>query len=698
MIGTTSVNLDTYFLTEFEGAQLLAKYSLPLAANSLAQTAEEASLQAQQIGFPVVLKGMSKQITHKTEAGIVKIRIHNNEDVQLQFREIEQNARQYNPNAILDGVLVQKMADPGIELIIGIKKDAIFGHCLVIGMGGTLVEVLNDFSLRVMPVTEQDVLEMVQQLKSKKILEGYRGQDGINIKQLISICMKLNEVVKEHPVIEELDLNPVIFSGEEATICDVRILMDHSSQPAVARRSLEHVEKFLKPQSIAIVGASSNPKKNGGRLIKYLAENQYSGHVYPINPKADQIQGYKCFSSLLDIDEPIDVVCIIVAAQHVPEVMRQCQAKHIHNVIIYSSGFAEIGEEGQRLQQEIYNIAVEADIRIIGPNVIGVASPNDNIYMAFGSALDTKDKVKGGIAFISQSGAMGSALLSRAWENKIGFSRWVTVANEADLTAADFIEVFAEDEQTKVISVFMEGLQNVAAFEQAAAKALAANKPVLIYKTGESDIGKMAVQSHTGSIAGDNEVYEAAFKKHKVIRVEQIEDLIDMAVSLERQPLPKGNRVGILTASGGACSIIADLCAKNGLEIPRLTTTADKIMNYIPKFGSAINPVDVTAEVIAKPEIFKQVLEEMVQDKNLDGILVMLTSNADPGARIIAEAIYEVYEKYDKPIIVGRLGANIIAPEAVGFYNEKQFLVYNNPEKIVKAMKYLVQYRNILNS
>lgn len=565
-------------------------------------------------------------------------------------------------------------------------------------MGGTLVEVLNDFSLRVMPVTEQDVLEMVQQLKSKKILEGYRGQDGINIKQLISICMKLNEVVKEHPVIEELDLNPVIFSGEEATICDVRILMDYSSQPAVARRSLEHVEKFLKPQSIAIVGASSNPKKNGGRLIKYLAENQYSGHVYPINPKADQIQGYKCFSSLLDIDEPVDVVCIIVAAQHVPEVMRQCQAKHIHNVIIYSSGFAEIGEEGQRLQQEIYNIAVEADIRIIGPNVIGVASPNDNIYMAFGSALDTKDKVKGGIAFISQSGAMGSALLSRAWENKIGFSRWVTVANEADLTAADFIEVFAEDEQTKVISVFMEGLQNVAAFEQAAAKALAANKPVLIYKTGESDIGKMAVQSHTGSIAGDNEVYEAAFKKHKVIRVEQIEDLIDMAVSLERQPLPKGNRVGILTASGGACSIIADLCAKNGLEIPRLTTTADKIMNYIPKFGSAMNPVDVTAEVIAKPEIFKQVLEEMVQDKNLDGILVMLTSNADPGARIIAEAIYEVYEKFDKPIIVGRLGANIIAPEAVGFYNEKQFQVYNNPEKIVKAMKYLVQYRNILNS
>ena len=208
----------------------------------------------------------------------------------------------------------------------------------------------------------------------------------------------------------------------------------------------------------------------------------------------------------------------------------------------------------------------------------------------------------------------------------------------------------------------------------------------------------MAVQSHTGSIAGDNEVYEAAFKKHKVICVEQIEDLVDMAVSLERQPLPQGNRVGILTASGGACSIIADLCAKNGLEIPRLTQTAEKIMNYIPTFGSAINPVDVTAEVISKPEIFKQVLEEMIQDDQLDGILIMLTSNADPGARIIAEAIYEVYEKYDKPIIVGRLGANIIAPKAVAFYNEKQFTVYNNPEKIVKAMKYLVAYRDILNS
>lgn len=688
--------MDNHFLTEYEGSQLLADFGLPIAKNALATTVEEAKKQAQQMVYPVVLKGMSKQITHKTEAGIVAINIQDEQTLTKKFQEIMQNAANYDPLAIMDGILVQEMVSSGIELIVGIKKDPIFGHNLVIGMGGTLVEVLNDFAMRLMPVSRQDILDMIAQLKSTKILDGYRGKPGINKEVLIALCKNLNDVVVAHPQIQELDFNPVIFGNEQAVICDVRILLENCPKKTHIQRSLEHVHRFLKPKSIAIVGASTNPRKNGGRLVKYLKENHYEGKVFPINPGATEIIGYRCYPSLLDIEEPIDVVCIIVAAHQVPEVIRQCQQKGVHNVIIYSSGFAEIGEEGKRLQQEIIDLAIEGDIRIIGPNVIGVASPNDQVYMAFGSALDTKDKVKGSIAFISQSGAIGSALISRAWENKVGFSRWVTLGNEADLTAADFIDVFAEDEQTKVISVFMEGVKDSITFEKATAKALKNRKPVLVFKTGGSEIGKLAVQSHTGSIAGDAAVYKEAFKKFNVIEVEYIEELYEMAATLENQPLPKGNRMGVLTASGGVCSIIADLCEKYGLEIPNLGETSEKIKRFIPDFGSAQNPVDVTAEVIAKPEMFKQVLELMVQDEQLDGILIMLTSNADPGALVIAQAIYEVYEKSEKPIIVGRLGANAIAPKAVDFYQKNNFFVYPNPEKIVRAMKYLVQYSDIL--
>ncbi|MFJ7637769.1 acetate--CoA ligase family protein [Peribacillus sp. NPDC097225] len=684
------------FLTEYEGAKLLKKFKLPVAPAELAKTREEAVIFADKIGYPLVLKGMSPQITHKTEAGIVKVNIQDEQQLLEAYEAITNNAIAYDASAKLEGVLIQKMSQKGLELILGIKRDPVFGHLLVLGMGGTFVEILKDFSMRIMPVSKQDVLSMVDELKSAELVKGYRDQAGIDMSLLVDICQKLNELVTLHPEIMELDLNPVIFSAEGPLICDVRILNEPVIELEGERRSLENLDKLLHPSSIAIVGASSNEKKNGGRLVKYLVENQFKGKVFPINPKADEIFGHRVYPSLTHVTEPIDVACIIVAAQSVPGVMRECQQKGIKNVIIYSSGFAETGAKGALLQQEILSIAKEAGIRIVGPNVIGVASPNDNVYMAFGSALTTKEKVAGGIGFISQSGAMGSALLSRAWENKVGFSRWVTVANEVDLTTSDFIETFAEDSQTKVISAFMEGLKDAKAFERATQKALDAKKPVLVYKTGRSEVGKRAVQSHTGSIAGDEAVYSAAFRKYNVLPVEQIEDLIEVAAIFEKQPLPKGNRIGIVTASGGACSVIADLCTANGLEVPELTETAEKIKQYIPVFGAANNPVDVTAEIIGNPDMFKKVLTAVVEDSQIDGVLVMLTSNADPGALVIAEAIYEVFQSHQKPIIVGRLGATAIAPKAVSFYQEKQFFVYPNPEKIVKAMKYLVDYERIL--
>ena len=692
----TSDICSPHFLMEYEGSQLLSELGLPVAKSKLAIDKHQARDFAESIGYPLVLKGMSRDIVHKTEAGIVKLNIKNQLELEQAFDEINKNALNYNSNANMAGILVQKMAPKGIELIFGIKKDPVFGHQLVIGFGGTLVEIMKDFVMRMMPVTVNDVRDMIKELKSYPILNGYRGQSGINRQMLESICLGLNDLVEKKPEIEELDLNPVIFTGDEAVICDVRVLLGEHQETQKSTRSLEHVEQMINPRSIAVIGASQNEKKNGGRLFRYLVENGYEGQLFPINPGAEEIKGYKTYPRLIDVPEHVDLACIIVAAKHVPQVMEECVAKGVKAAIIYSSGFAEVGEEGKQLQEQVLSLAEQGNIRVLGPNSIGIASPLKNIYSAFGAALESKIKLPGNIGFISQSGAMGSALLSRAWEQGAGFSRWISVANEADLTTSDFIEVLADDDLTNVITVFMEGLKDVRAFERATKKALQRKKPVLVFKTGRSSVGKRAVQSHTGSIAGDDAVYSAAFKKYGALRIQHLEELIDVSRAFNIQSLPKGKRIGVLTASGGACSVIADLCTEKGLEVPELTITSEKIKELIPAFGSAQNPVDVTAEVIAKPEMFKKVLETLTDDPDIDGVIVMLTTNADPGATVIAKSIIEVFKERNKPIVVGRLGAEMIAPQAMEFYQQERFPVYPTPERVVNVMNYLVQYSEIL--
>ncbi len=683
---------------EYEGAQLLLDLGLPVAQSLLVKTKQEAVQFAERIGYPVVMKGMSREIVHKTEAGIVKLNIRNAVEVEAAFIEIQKNATIYNKSAIMTGILVQKMAPKGTELIFGVKKDPVFGHQLVIGFGGIFVEIMKDFAMRMMPVSLKDVDEMLQELKTYPIIKGYRGQEGLNQSLIADICLGLNDLVEQRPEIEELDLNPVILSGQEAFICDVRILLGETEETARKQRSLVNLEKMINPASIAVVGASANEKKNGGRLFRYLIENQYPGKLYPINPGSSEIKGYKAYPTIKEVPEDIDLACIIVEAKRIPQVMEDCISKGIKAVIIYSSGFAEIGEGGKKLQDEVLELAEKGNIRVLGPNSIGIASPSKKIYTAFGAALESKVKPLGNIGFISQSGAMGSALLSRAWDQGAGFSRWVSVGNEADLTTSDFIELLADDELTKVITVFMEGIKDLPAFEKATAKALSARKPVLVFKTGRSAVGKRAVQSHTGSIAGDDAVYSAAFQKLGALRVSRLEEIIDVSRAFTVQKLPKGNRIGVLTASGGACSVIADLCSERGMVVPELTESSEKIKELIPPFGSAQNPVDVTAEVIAKPEMFKKVLQTLAEDQEIDGVIVMLTTNADPGAAVIAEAILEVQREQDKPIVVGRLGADGIAPKAMAIYEKENFPVYASPERVVSVMNYLVKYSQLLQS
>ena len=354
------------FLMEHEGAQLLKELGLPVAQSRLVTSKQEAVQFAESIGYPVVMKGMSRDIVHKTEAGIVKLNMSNPIEVETAFAEIIENASNYNKHAEMAGILVQKMAPKGTELIFGVKKDPVFGHQLVIGFGGIFVEIMKDFAMRMMPVTVEDVEEMLQELKTYPIIKGYRGQAGLNRKVIADICLGLNELIEQRPEIEELDLNPVIFAGQDAFICDVRILLGEEQVTARTQKSLENVKRMIDPRSIAVIGASTNEKKNGGRLLRYLVENNYPGKIFPINPGASEIKGYKAYPNLRDVPEEIDLVCIIVEAKHVPQVMEDCIAKGVKAAIIYSSGFAEVGDEGKKLQEQVLALAEKGNIHCVG--------------------------------------------------------------------------------------------------------------------------------------------------------------------------------------------------------------------------------------------------------------------------------------------------------------------------------------------
>ncbi|UOF91161.1 acetate--CoA ligase family protein [Fodinisporobacter ferrooxydans] len=681
-------------MTEYQGTKQLADLGFPVVEGYLATTEDEAVQYSRQIGYPVVMKIMSPQILHKSDVGGVVLGIQNDSDAKDTFGLLLRNARQYNSAAIIHGVLVQKMQPKGLELIVGVNRDPVFGHMAFVGAGGTTVELLKDFSMRLLPINEVEAGSMLQQMKIYPLLSGYRGANPLDEASVIQLLMKLNTLCSELPQIKEVDLNPVFVYEHGIAISDVRILLEKSRQNTPANRIKQrYLDKMFNPKSIAVIGASSNVKKNGGRLFHYIVKHGYKGKLYPVNPGAEEILGYPCFPSLEAIPETIDLACIIVRAEQTPEVLESCIRKGIKAAIIYSSGFAEIGWEGQLLQQKITEIADRGGISLCGPNSIGIASPILNTYTAFGMALQTDHPISGPIGFVSQSGAMGSALLSRAWEQGVGFSRWISVGNEADMAIPDFIKFLVDDPETKVITAFIEGIKDGSAFIDAAEAARQARKPLVLYKTGISEVGQRAVQSHTGALAGNDQAYQCVFAKVGAIRVENVSELIDVSRGFMMPVLPKGNRIGVVTASGGACSVIADGCSAIGLNVPQLSTgTQQVIAECIPPFGAVQNPVDVTAELLSKPDMFKRVLQAVVADPNVDALLIMLTTSADPVASVVARAIVEVRDQADKPILVGRLGADFLAPQALQYFREHQVPVFPTPDRVVKVMKYLVEF------
>jgi acyl-CoA synthetase (NDP forming) len=458
------------------------------------------------------------------------------------------------------------------------------------------------------------------------------------------------------------------------------------------------VEKLINPSSIAVVGASSNSNKHGGRLIEHLLMHYFPGEIYPVNPKGGEIQGLKSYKSIEDIPNSPDLACLLIAPKFLMNALEECAKKKIPMVMIHASGFAETGVEGTLLQNEIVDYARNHNIRICGPNTIGVVNVNNRLFASFSMAMTSKEiPMNGTISYITQSGAIGGAMLSQGWDKQIGINKWISSGNEADLDASDYLHYVVDDQSTKTICVFLEGLNSGDKFKAALTKAANKEKPVIIYKNGRSEIGQKSVKSHTGVLAGNHEVYKAVFNQFGVVNAEEMDDLFDYAIAFDSRNTSKGDRIGIISTSGGACTIVTDQCIKYGLDVPELSgESIQKLTHISPDFSTPQNPFDTTAQILNSPESFKKSLEVFINDENIDALVLMLTTLAGSIASKVASDIIELSKTTEKPMYVAWTVAESLAKDGMKMLREAKIPLYPSAERAVKSVAAVNQHRMFL--
>jgi acyl-CoA synthetase (NDP forming) len=387
---------------------------------------------------------------------------------------------------------------------------------------------------------------------------------------------------------------------------------------------------LFRPRSIAVVGASQDPAKIGGRPVQTLRALGYGGTIYPVNARGGEVQGLRAFRAMAELPQPADLALIAVPAASVAKAIAECGAAGTRTAVVFTSGFAETGASGEQLQATLKETARRAGVRMLGPNCLGAMSFPDRAFATFSIALQGGPVTPGPIGIVSQSGNIGAYLLLLARERGIGLSRWVATGNECDIDVADCLEWMAGDPETRVILCCLETCRNAGRLIGAFEAARRAGKPVIVLKAGASIVGQAAAHSHTGALAGSDAVFGAVFRQFGVLRAASIEELLDIGQAVADLPasgLPRGNRLGIYTLSGGFGVLAADAATTARLEIPELAReTQQRILELVPFAGSR-NPVDATAHVTGQPELFERTLDIVLQDEHIDTLLIFLTSS-----------------------------------------------------------------------
>ncbi|MSQ56391.1 MAG: CoA-binding protein [Limnohabitans sp.] len=639
-------------LTAPEGKLVCDAYGITVPQESVVNSSADAQKIATQIGFPVEMKIVCTDILHKTEAGGVIVGVKSAQAAADAYNKIIANAKAYKSDTNIIGVQVQQMIKGGQEVIIGAVTDPSFGKLVAFGLGGVLVEVLKDITFRLAPATKEDALSMLDGIKAADMLKGVRGSDPVSREALAHLIVQVSNLVTDFPEIAELDLNPVFASKDSAIAADMRIVVDFAAKKPRYRPPedlvLVSMNRIMQPKSVAVIGASNEAGKIGNSVMKNLINGGYKGKIYPIYPSADEIMGHKAFKSVKDVPANIDTAVFAIPAKFVAGALIECGEKKIAGTVLIPSGFAETGNV--ELQEELVTIGQKYNIRMMGPNIYGFYYTPANLCATFCTAYD----VKGSVALSSQSGGIGMAIIGFSRSTKMGVSAIVGLGNKSDIDEDDLLIFFEQDPNTKVIAQHCEDLKDGRAFAEVARR-VSKKKPVIVLKAGRTSAGAKAATSHTGALADNDKIYEDVFQQIGVIRARSLRDMLDFARGVPILPTPKGENVVIITGAGGSGVLLSDACVDNKLTLMPMPDDLDKAFRkFIPPFGAAGNPVDITGG--EPPLTYKNTVLLGLSDPRIHALILgywhTIVTPPMVFAKIMVEARDEMRAKgIDKPIV-----------------------------------------------
>lgn len=664
-------------LTAPEGKLVCDAYGISVPKEGVVSSAKEASSLAGSMGFPVVMKIVSPDILHKTEAGGVIVGVKNADEAATAYEQIIANARKYKADAKIVGVQVQQMIKGGQEVIVGAMTDNSFGKLVAFGMGGVLVEVLKDVTFRLAPATREDAASMMDGIQAAEMLKGVRGGKPVNREAVQDIIVRVSQLVSDFPEIAEMDLNPVFASETGAIAADVRIVVNFEKKEARFRPDEKEVVKsmnrIMKPKAVAVIGASNEAGKIGNSVMKNLINGGYQGKIYPVTPKGGEVMGLAAFKSVKDVPGEIDTAVFAIPAPLVAGALKECGEKKIAGAILIPSGFGETGNiEGQ---EELQRIGREYNIRLMGPNIYGFYYTPSNLCATFCTAYD----VKGSTALSSQSGGIGMAIIGFSRSAKMGVSAIVGLGNKSDIDEDDLLLFFEQDDNTKVIAQHAEDLKDGRAFAEVA-KRVSKKKPVIMLKAGRTAMGAAAAASHTGAVAGTDKIYEDVLRQSGVIRARSLRQMLELSRGVPILPTPKGENVVIITGAGGSGVLLSDACVDNGLKLlkPMPEDLDAAFRKFIPPFGAAGNPVDITGG--EPPITYMNTVKLGLEDDRIHALILgywhTIVTPPMVFAKNMVQVVNEMKEKGKVKPVVASLAGDVEVEEAAQYLYENGIPAY----------------------
>lgn len=712
---TTSDTTHGHTLSEAASKALLREYGVPMADEREVMDAASAADAAAVVGFPVVVKLCGDAIAHKTERGLVKLRLGDAVAVEAAAAELLGKATEADGPVTL---LVAPMISGNRELIAGVVRDPQFGANVMLGVGGVLAEAVADVVFRPVPLSSIDAAEMIDGLKTQKLLGEFRGEAAVDAVALQQVLLGLSALAAARPDVASVDVNPLIIGadGQPVAVDALVEIGEHAAEEAVHRPRPTDAQfrALFEPKGVLVTGASTHPGKFGFVSLHNILASGYAGGVYGTNLQGEEVLGIRTVADIAELPEgAIDLVFVCTPASANPAMLRACAAKGVKAAFLTSAGYGEAGDEGRRAEAELVALADELGILLAGPNGQGVVSTPVNLCAQIVAPFPPAGRI--GVA--SQSGNFVSSFLNYSRQTGVGISRAVSAGNAAAVTPADYLDWYADDTATAVSLAYVEGIVDGRGLLERFAS-VAARKPLVVVKGGATANGARAAASHTGALAADDKVFDGACRQAGVTRAATVEEAFEAAATFATQPLPKGPNTIVLTTAGGWGVVTSDAIAADG-RLQLMDLPADlqaQIDTKLPPRWSRNNPVDCAGGEVR--DTIPEVMEMIAAHPDVDAVVYLglgIQSNQgrlmkeghfypDHGLeRIVAyherqderfaQAAHELSVKYDKPILTATELA-VADPDNAGprAVRATGRLCYASGNRAVTALGHLWQY------